>query len=139
MSGNAAPLLPKTALLLIAHGSREKEANADLHHLVAQVRARGHYGVVEACFLESAAPTILEGGTRCIDRGAEVVIMLPYFLSAGIHVLRDLTGARTLLAEKYPHVAIRLAEPMGRHSLLLDIVIQRALEAEARSAEDISS
>src|SRR5262245_55747800 len=84
----------KTALLLIAHGSRQEEANADLHHVVAQLRARGRYDIAEACFLELAEPDIEQGGAGCVQQGAEQVILLPYFLSAGIHVRRDLTKAR---------------------------------------------
>ena len=62
-------------------------------------------------------------------RGAECVVLLPYFLSAGVHVLRDLTAARDRLAARFPHVEFRLAAPLGRHPLLLDVVIDRAREA----------
>src|SRR4051794_5975764 len=72
----------RTALLLIAHGSRQEEANADLHFVVEEMRARGSYLAVEAAFLELAEPDIQEGGFRCVARGAERVILLPYFLSA---------------------------------------------------------
>ena len=41
----------REALLLIAHGSREDEANADLHHVAGELRRRGGYAVVEASFL----------------------------------------------------------------------------------------
>ena len=56
--------------------------------------------------------------------------MLPYFLSAGVHVRQDMTAARDELAGRFPGVAFRLAEPLGRHPLLLDVVEQRAAEAE---------
>jgi len=56
----------KTALLLIAHGSRQHEANLDLHDLVEQLRARRAYAIVEASFLELAEPNILEGGKNCV-------------------------------------------------------------------------
>ena len=39
-----------TALLLIAHGSRNAEANADLRQLAAELRRRGAYPIVEAAF-----------------------------------------------------------------------------------------
>jgi sirohydrochlorin ferrochelatase len=118
----------KTALLLIAHGSRQEEANADLYHVVAEMHARG-YALVEASFLELAEPGIEAGGARCVAEGAERVILLPYFLSAGVHVRRDLTEARAKLAERFPAVEFRLAEPLGRHPLLLDVVAERAREA----------
>ena len=117
-----------TALLLIAHGSRQPEANADLDHVVDGLRRRGH-GIVEASFLELAEPDVAEGGRRCVARGAGRVILVPYFLSAGVHVRRDLTAAREALAGEFPAVEFVLAEPLGRHPSLLDVVEQRAREA----------
>ena len=38
----------KTALLLIAHGSRNAEANDDLHYVVTALRRREPYSIVEA-------------------------------------------------------------------------------------------
>lgn len=119
----------KTALLLIAHGSRQEEANADLLHVAAELRERG-WPIVTPSFLELAEPDIEEGGVRCVEQGAERVILVPYFLSAGVHVRRDLAAARTKLATRFPTLDFRLAEPLGRHPLLLDVVAERAREAE---------
>jgi sirohydrochlorin ferrochelatase len=118
----------KTALLLIAHGSRQAEANADLEHLAAGLRERGHV-VVEPSYLELAEPDIDEGGRRCVEQGADRVVLVPYFLSAGTHVRRDLAAARDRLAARFPAVDFRLAEPLGRHPLLADVVHERAREA----------
>src|SRR5262249_8411577 len=60
---------PETALLLIAHGSREQVANDDLHVLTARLRERNAYMMVEPAFLELESPTITEGAERCIQRG----------------------------------------------------------------------
>ena len=119
----------RTALLLIAHGSRQEEANADLLHVAAALRTRG-WAIVEASFLELAEPGIEAGGVRCVEQGAERVVLVPYFLSAGVHVRRDLAEARAKLAERFPAVEFRLAEPLGRHPLLLDVVEERARGAE---------
>jgi sirohydrochlorin ferrochelatase len=119
-----------TALLLIAHGSRQEEANADLLYIASELRARG-WPIVEASFLELAEPDIAAGGTRCIEQGAERVILVPYFLSAGVHVRRDLSEARAKLAERFPSVDFRLAEPLGQHPLLLEVVGERIREAES--------
>lgn len=118
-----------TALLLISHGSRQEEANADLYHVVHALRARGRYAFVEACFLELAQPDIEQGAGRCVALGARRVILLPYFLSAGIHVRRDLAEVHLRLVKLFPQVEFRLAEPLGRHPLLVDVVSQRAAEA----------
>jgi sirohydrochlorin ferrochelatase len=121
--------MARTALLLIAHGSRRAEANADLEHLAADLRGRGLFSHVQVAYLELAEPTIAAGAEACVWVGAEDVILLPYFLSPGVHVTEDLTKARADLASRYPQVTFRLAPPLGRHPLLTEIVLQRAAEA----------
>jgi len=118
----------RTALLLIAHGSRRPEANADLDYLAEQLRQRGEYDILVPSYLELAEPNIETGGVRCVELGASRVVMLPYFLSAGIHVREDLTEVRDTLATRFPHVEFRIAEPLGRHPLLTEVVELRARE-----------
>src|SRR5687768_8326991 len=120
----------KTALLLIAHGSRQPEANADLFALAAELRQAGPYAIVEPAFLELAEPTIEQAGRSCANQGAERVILVPYFLSAGVHVRRDLREHRDQLAQSHPAVDWRLAEPLGPHAMLRAIVLDRARECD---------
>lgn len=122
-----------TALLLIAHGSRQEEANTDLLFVASGMRGRG-WPIVEASFLELAEPDIAAGGARCVEQGAERVILVPYFLSAGVHVRRDLSEARAKLAQRFPAIDFRLAEPLGQHPLLLEVVAERVREANEPEA-----
>jgi sirohydrochlorin ferrochelatase len=117
------------ALLLIAHGSRRPEANADLEFVAAALRERGRYPIVRVAYLELAEPNIETGGAQCVEAGATEVVLLPYFLSPGVHVIEDLAAARDNLSARFPHVRFVLAEPLGRHPLLVDVVEQRANEA----------
>jgi sirohydrochlorin ferrochelatase len=119
---------PTTAILLIAHGSRHEEANGDTRFLAERFEKSKPYPIAVAAFLELAQPDIDAGAELCVERGAERVIMLPHFLSAGTHVQRDLLAARTRLAARFPHVEFRLAQPMGRHPLLEDVLADRARE-----------
>src|SRR5438309_10932412 len=109
--------LMKTALLLIAHGSRESAANDDLHAMAALLRAAGRYPIVEPAFLELAEPTIEQAGRQCVEQGAQRVILLPYFLSAGVHVQRDLAAHRDRLERNHFPIRYALAGPIGRHPL----------------------
>ena len=119
-------------MLLIAHGSRQQAANDDLHELVARIAAKGTHPIVEGCFLELAEPDVPTSGERCIARGATRVLMVPYFLSAGVHLQRDLTsGARRSSACRYPDkVEFRLGPPLGPHPLLDDLVAARIQELD---------
>jgi sirohydrochlorin ferrochelatase len=121
-----------TAVLLIAHGSRQQSANDDLHALAAQLTAQGTYPIVEACFLELSEPDIPTGGEKCVSRGASRVLMIPYFLSAGIHLRRDLTAARDQLSRLHPLVDFRLGAALGPHPLLDALVTERIRELDPR-------
>lgn len=115
-----------SALLLIAHGSRRAEANADLDFIAEEVRSKNQFAHVQVSYLELAEPGIERGGEICVEHGVDSVIMLPYFLSPGVHVVEDLTAARDSLSARFPNVTFRLAKPLGRHPKLIEIVLERA-------------
>lgn len=121
-----------TALLVIAHGSRRPEANADLESIAQQLRRTAQYAFVQTAYLELAEPDIVTGGVQCVANGAKSVILLPYFLSPGVHVREDLAAARDELAARFPDVQFRLAEPLGGHALLVQILLDRAAAADPR-------
>ena len=125
---NGSPDNSITAALLIAHGSRRAAANEDLVHLAEVLRQRNDYPIVEVAYLELVSPTIAEGIATCVNRRADRVLLLPYFLSAGDHVVRDLEHARQEGLQRFPHVEFTLCPPLGRHPLLVDVVGQRLRE-----------
>lgn len=116
---------PREGVLLIAHGSRRQAANDDLVRLAASLGELGIYPIIETSYLELALPDIATGGARCVERGAERVRLLPYFLSAGAHVVDDLEQARVDLSQRFPGVEFVLCPPLGGHPLLVEIILDR--------------
>jgi sirohydrochlorin ferrochelatase len=114
-----------TGVLLIAHGSRRPQANDDLSRLAEAVRDTGRFGFVEIAYLEIAEPAIAEGARRLIDRGARSVRLLPFFLSAGAHVVEDLEAHRGELSREFPEVHFTLCPPLGLHPKLVEVVLER--------------
>jgi sirohydrochlorin ferrochelatase len=119
-----------TAVLLIAHGSRQASANDDLRRLVERIAARGDYPIVETAFLELAEPDIPTGGDRCVARGATRVLMVPYFLAEGVHLRHDLTASRDALAARHAGVPFTLGSALGPHPLLDELVATRISETD---------
>ena len=65
-------------------------------------------------------------------RGAARVLMVPYFLSAGVHLLRDLTAARDELRRPPPGRRVPARPAAGPHPLLDELVADRiAIDAES--------
>ncbi len=114
-----------TAVLLIAHGSPVPAANADLHQVVAAVKARGSYEIVEPAFLEGATPSIPEGIDRCVELGADSVLIMPYFLLLGKHVVRDLPAFVEEARERHPDVQFVIGQHLSGHDLVTEIVLER--------------
>ncbi len=124
----------RTAVLLVGHGNREPSANDDLEKLAQRIEADGAYPIVEPCFLELGQPNLTGGADVCMARGASRVLIVPYFLSTGIHVRRDLAKARDKLRSCDSHVEFRLGSSLGRHPLLDLLVVEqiRELDREGR-------
>jgi sirohydrochlorin ferrochelatase len=123
--------MPETAVLLIAHGSRHAPANEDLFRMAARIAELGEYRIVEPAFLELAGPDIPAGGDRCVAQGATRVLMIPYLLSSGVHLIRDLTAARDDLQARHPEVEFRLGPPLGPDPLLEALVAERARQLDS--------
>ena len=123
------------AILLIAHGSRQAQANDDLHELAGRLAERGDVPIVEPAFLELAEPDIEAGGDRCVARGASRVLMIPYFLAAGVHLLRDLAAARDALGRRHPSVEFLLGPALGPDPLLDRLVAERIRQLDLGSGD----
>ncbi len=118
------------AILLVAHGSRRQEANDDLYRLAEMVQQSRPEKIVECSFLDVVEPTIPQGAATCISRGAERVLIFPYFLSAGRHVVDDLNHFRRQFQQKWPQVTFQICPHLGLHPLMVQIVFDRLQEAE---------
>ncbi|QDT66299.1 sirohydrochlorin chelatase [Calycomorphotria hydatis] len=115
----------QTAALIIAHGSRRQEANDDLVKLAHMVRERGVVPIVEIAYLELAEPDIPTGAATCVARGADVVLMSPFFLSMGRHVAGDLEKFRAEFSAEYPEVEFKVCPPLGLDERVVDVLVKR--------------
>jgi sirohydrochlorin ferrochelatase len=118
----------KLAIVLIAHGSRNAEANADATYFAEQLQHAGVASQVIAAYLELAEPTIPQGVETVLANKPQLVVLLPYFLSAGVHVRRDITDMCLQFKESHPRTNFHLAEPIGRHHLMGTILADRLRE-----------
>jgi sirohydrochlorin cobaltochelatase len=118
------------AVILLDHGSREPEANAQLETLAQLVAARLPGRSVSCAHLGLAAPTLAEAGAACVQAGAREITIVPCFLAPGRHVRADLPRLVADLRAAHPLVAFRLAAPLGAHAAVAEALAQRATEAE---------
>jgi len=112
-------------ILLIAHGSRRSESNEEVQHLTDTLRTRlGGKAIIVCCaFLEQASPSIPEGIDECIQAGARDILILPYFLSAGRHVSRDIPALIQQKQIQYPEISFHLRPHIGSSEAMTDLLL----------------
>ena len=110
--------MPQTsgkALLVVAHGSRRESSNEEVRSVARRVAqlSEGAYDQVMAAFLELVEPSIPDGIRRCHEMGAGTVLVLPYFLSAGRHVVTDVPREVELGRQRCPDAEVVLCDYFG--------------------------
>jgi sirohydrochlorin ferrochelatase len=115
------------AILLMGHGSRVAEANRALYEIADMVASQGGFDIVEVAFREQHPPNIQAGIDACVARGAQRILLYPYFLYAGAHVLEDLPAEMAAATARHPGLEMVLGTPLGVHVKLAEIVGERAV------------
>ena len=118
----------KRALILVDHGSVVREANDMLVEIANMVRQSNkcEFEIVHYAHMELAEPTISQVFDSCVAEGAEEIIVHPYFLAPGRHSTKDIPKMVEEAAKKYPGVFYRVTEPLGLHSKIIEVVLERA-------------
>lgn len=119
-----------TALILVDHGSKLDEANRLLEPIAKSIRSKSDYIVVEIAHMELAPPTLAQAYARCIQAGAQEIVIAPYFLASGNHATSDIPRMAAEAAAAHPDVQWRLAEPLGFDERIVNVVLERAAEAK---------
>ena len=119
----------RSGVLVVGHGSRRREANDDVREAARKISERGGFSLVEAVFLEIEQPTIAEGFTRLVERGASQVTVHPYFLSPGRHTRGDLPREVRAIAASFPYVNYQITEPLSAHPLVIEASVERIRES----------
>lgn len=121
------------ALLLIAHGSRRSASNDEVRDLAHQLSniSNGKFSCVIPAFLELAEPDIPKGVDLCVEAGADEITVLPYFLSAGRHVVEDIPEDLNKAKEKHSGIKINLCRHIGKHPDMMKLMMNAAANMES--------
>ena len=120
------------ALLLIAHGSRREASNREVRELAATLeqRARQRFDRVVPAFLELAEPDIQTAVDLCAEAGAKTITVVPYFLSPGRHVAKDIPAELGEAARRHQNLTIYQSDYLGRHASIPELLLALGLKAQ---------
>jgi sirohydrochlorin ferrochelatase len=119
----------RLGIVLFAHGSAVEEANQSVHELARQIQDQGPYGYVRAAFLDVVQPDLTAAIAEAVKAGLRRVVVIPYFLTEGIHLQRDLPNLLAPLRAKFPDLQISVGRSLDAHPLMASIILGRVREA----------
>jgi len=122
-------LLKRKGYVVFGHGSSVESANDAVRAMAAELQRRNGYESVETAFLEAGKPNLQGAIDRLAGQGVQHVIVIPYFLTLGMHLQRDLPRLVEEIRAAHPGLEIQVTPPLDGHPALIDALLGRAREA----------
>ena len=119
----------KSGYVIFAHGSRIESANEAVYFVAGEMARTGGLDLVEVAFLDCAPPGLSEAVERIVKRGASRVVIIPYFLTLGTHLQRDLPRIVDRIRRRHEGIEFSITAPLDGHPALAGILLDRANKA----------
>ena len=119
-----------TGIIVFAHGSRIEPANEAVRKAAAELARTGEHAHVEAAFLELGRPDIEEAADLLIACGVNRLVIVPYFLTPGMHLERDLPVLVDRISQKNRNIQVLVTESLDGHPGLVQILADRVRAVE---------
>jgi len=117
------------AIIFIAHGSKKDKSNNEFLQLVENIsKEENQYQLKKAAFLEFASPDLNSCVVEFVKKGAKEIVVYPYFLNSGKHVLVDLPNLIDTFKKDYPQINFRLLEHFGKSRKIEEIILSDIAE-----------
>ncbi len=111
----------KTTILLVGHGSRNKNGNREIEAFAATWRAKNPQWHIEICFIEFAE-VLIDQGLDNAAHGSERVIIVPLILNAAGHVKMEIPHYIADGRKRHPSVEFIYARHLGATEQILKIL-----------------
>jgi sirohydrochlorin ferrochelatase len=118
---------PMKAILYVVHGSQISKKNRQLAHLLENVaeKTQDMASLQAIAYLERQADTIEVVAERLIASGGDDLLVLPILLFPALHTLVDIPTELAFIAEKYPHVTVKVLKNFGDEPAIFEILIDK--------------
>ena len=115
----------KVGVIVVDHGSRIAESNQWIHGLAELFNSSTGYSIVEPAHMELAEPTIEQAFDACVSKGAEAIVLSPYFLFPGKHWQIDLPKLLKKAAQRHEGIEAFVSAPLGLDQKIVDVMTDR--------------
>ena len=117
-----------TAVLLLAHGSRENDTEKTMEQIRDYVKSELNLELVEEAYLQFRHMNLERGLMNLVDKGATDIKIIPYFLFEGVHIKEDIPAEIDAFLQKHPGIKVTLGHTLGPDKRLAMVAADRVRE-----------
>jgi sirohydrochlorin ferrochelatase len=118
------------AHIVFAHGSSVESANQAVRNVARQAAQLGDWRVFAVAFLEGGKPSLPDTVEELAARGERRFIVVPYFLTTGLHLQRDLPRLIEQIRTKHHGIEIEVTPPLDGHPAMAAALVDLANSAD---------
>lgn len=116
-------------ILILAHGSREKETENTLEQIVEMLKVKADDCFIQTAFLQFSDTNLEKGLDLLVQKGINNITVVPYFLFEGVHIIEDIPNEINEYLEKNKSITIKMSKVLGVDQRLADILFDRIKES----------
>jgi sirohydrochlorin ferrochelatase len=122
-------------LIIASHGSRKRQSNIELADLTERVSKKfdkesseiESFERIEHAFLQFAEPLLEKKIEQLVKDGATKIVIFPFFIGSGNHILVDIPELIKKMQQNYDHVEFKVTRHLGKIEAIEDVIIQEVM------------
>lgn len=115
-------------ILIIAHGSRRKETINTMEQVFKMVQDNMPDLVVEHAYMEFCEVNLEKGLDILREKGVTEIVVVPYFLFDGMHIIKDIPEEIETYLEKHKNMKISMGKTLGADKRIAEVLCDRIKE-----------
>jgi sirohydrochlorin cobaltochelatase len=128
------------ALIIAAHGSRKKDSALEVAALAKKIEdkldpQKGLFDRVTHAFLQFAEPELGDVIEKTVASGADQVVVFPFFIATGSHVLTDIPELVDKASKAHPHVEFSISRHLGVIPAIEDLILGEMADHLSQSGD----
>jgi sirohydrochlorin ferrochelatase len=130
--------MKQPAYIVFAHGSSVESANQAVRDVGKKAAQLGAWRTFAVAFLEGGKPSLADAVEELAARGESRFIIVPYFLTTGLHLQRDLPRLIEQIRTKHHGIEIEVTPPLDGHPAMAAALVDLAKRVDLSKGVDQS-
>jgi sirohydrochlorin cobaltochelatase len=124
-------------LVLFGHGARDPRWADTMKALAVRIGALNPGVPLQLAYLEFMSPDLSVAVDALVAQGVRTIVVVPVFLAAGGHVLRDLPDRLSAIADRHPGLQVKVEPALGSEASVIDAMAGVCVDALQRPKKPV--